>query len=171
MGNLIERPRGLPWCWQVTDQEVLADYPCTGRLDGPVIAVHRAIDVAAPAGVTFRWLCELKHGTYSYRLLGGGGPSSLTPGADVLAAGQSMLIFTLVDFGYGEQLTGVTRPELLNRYGPIACTYSVRPTGPAASRIVVRTEIARRPGVSLLAWGDLVMMRKQLRTIKQLASS
>ncbi|WP_433018826.1 hypothetical protein [Kribbella sp. CA-294648] len=173
--DAIERPLGLPWCWGATETEVLADYPCTGRLSGPVIAVHRAVDVAAPAEVTFRWLCQLKHGTYSYRLLGGS-PKVLTAGADDLAVGQEMMIFRLVDFASGEHLTGETSPELLGRYGPITCSYTVRPARDASSRIVVRTEIsvqsrARRLKAIMLAWADLAMMSKQLRVLKRLAES
>ncbi|TDD58155.1 SRPBCC family protein [Kribbella antibiotica] len=165
----------MPWSWGATDQEIAADYPCSGRLSGPVIALHRAIDVAASAEVTFRWLCQLKHGTYSYRLLGGG-PRVLTPGADELALGQQLMIFQLVDFLPGEHLTGEIQPELVSRYGALTCTYAVRPTGDSSCRIVVRIEIAvptpaRRLSALALAWGDLVMMRKQLRVLRQLAES
>lgn len=47
---------------------------------------------------------------------------------------------------------------------------------PGTSRIVVRTEIGttgptRRLMATALAWGDLLMMHKQLRTLKQLAEA
>jgi hypothetical protein len=52
-------------------------------------------------------------------------------------------------------------------------TYAVEPHGPG-SRIVCRLCVAqdgpaRWARSRLLAWGDLVMMRKQLRTLKRLA--
>jgi len=54
-------------------------------------------------------------------------------------------------------------------------TYLVRPQATAESRLVVKVLIRQAPGVVgalaawLLPWADLVMMRKQLLTLKQLA--
>ena len=72
-----------------------------------------------------------------------------------------MTLFALQSFVDGEQIT-------LRSKG-VAVTYTVRPEG-AGSRLHVRvlfggaTLLAR-----LLALGDLVMMRKQLITLKSLA--
>jgi hypothetical protein len=176
MGTELFRPRGLPWVWGATEAEIEADYPCTGLVGGRAVAAHRAIDVAADAATTFRWVCQLKEGSYSYRLLGGGGPERLTPGADELAVGQSLMVFGLTSFAGGVHLTGTVRPDLRGRYGELACTYQVVPKGPAAARIVVRIEIAtpnpaRRLAAYALAWGDLLMMRKQLGTLKRMAET
>ena len=60
-------------------------------------------------------------------------------------------------------------------FGPVAMTYAAEPSaGGTASRIVCRLAVARRGPVDrlrvpLLAWGDLAMMRKRLRTLKALA--
>ena len=79
-----------------------------------------------------------------------------------------MKIFRLADFERDHHLTLVQTPT--SRYGEVSVTYQVTPA-PNGSRLVVKT--ASRPRLRLLHWllaiGDLVMMRKQLLTLKELA--
>ena len=72
----------------------------------------------------------------------------------------------------GREITGVGLPGPTARFGPMACTYRVEPNGEHASRLVGHLDVtARRRAARLaLAWGDLVMMRKQLRTLAGLAA-
>lgn len=92
----------------------------------------RAVDVAAPPAVVFRWRCQLKVAPYSYDLLdnlGRRSPRELTPGVERLERGQRFLIFELVDFEPGRQLTGTSLPGPTRVFGPIAGTYLVEPAG------------------------------------------
>ena len=50
----------LPEHWQATADELAADYPCDRLAKTGVRALTRAVDIAAPAPVTFRWLCQLR---------------------------------------------------------------------------------------------------------------
>src|SRR5215207_3591766 len=132
------------------------------------MVLHRAVDVAAPAAVTFRWLCQLRVAPYSYDLLDNRGrrsPRTLTPGLDELAVGQRVCrIFRLESFTPGSLLT-------LRLTGTVALTYAAVPAGADASRLVARVRMSGLDPVRrrALAWGDLVMMRKQLRTLGALA--
>lgn len=161
--------------WGSTSAERARPYPCDRFLGPPETTLFRAIDVAAPASASFRWLCQLRVAPYSYDLLDNFGrrsPRELTPGMERLEVGQRvMTIFRLVEFEPGRSLT--VRSGGL--FGDVACTYLADPCGDGASRIVLKI-LARYPG-GLRRWamrlllppGDLVMARRQLLNLKRLA--
>ncbi|MCW3013039.1 MAG: hypothetical protein JWO02_131 [Solirubrobacterales bacterium] len=164
--------------WGSTPQERAQPLPCDSALENPTKVWHRAIDVAAPASVTFRWLCQLRKAPYSYDLLDNFGrrsPRTLTPGLEDLEAGQTMMMFyDVVSFEPGRHITAVFR-SFNALFGRRVVSYVVQEDGPDRSRILVRVRM-RRPGGPLglvvphtLPWIDLVMMRKQLRTLAKLA--
>lgn len=161
--------RGLPWSWGATDAEIDASYPCAELVPEPAVRMIRAVDVAAPAAVTFRWVCQLTRAPYSYDLidnLGRRSPRTLTPGADTLAPGTPfVMIFQVADVVPGAEITGVGRPGPARRFGPMACTYRVVPVGEHASRLIGRLDLTATQLGAPIAWGDLLMMRKQLRTL------
>jgi hypothetical protein len=137
----------------------------------------RAITVAAPVALTWRWLCQVAVAPYSYDWIDNRGrrsPRELTPGADRLELGQTMaVVFRLVSVEDGRQWTAVTTPRGQRLFGPVAMTYAAEPD-PAGSRIVCRLAVAadgrlRRAKAYALGWGDLVMMRRQLLNLKALA--
>jgi hypothetical protein len=169
----------LAYCWGSTAAEREAPYPCDEILDRPDRALFRAVDVDAPPPLLFRWLCQLRAAPYSYDLidnLGRISPRTLTPGLDRLEVGQGfMSIFRLADFDRGSQITlRMTKPRAVRMFGEICVSYMVRPRG-LESRLLVKL-LVRDPGhapwsllAPLLPWGDLVMMHKQLLTLKKLA--
>ncbi|MHA6785987.1 hypothetical protein ACVGOW_34065 [Pseudonocardia saturnea] len=160
--------RGLPWSWGATDAETADDYPCAALVPEPAARMIRAVDVAAPAAHTFRWLCQLTQAPYSYDLvdnLGRRSPRTLTPGADALAPGTPfVMIFQIAEVVPGREITGVGRPGPTRRFGPMACTYRVTPQG-SGSRLIGRLDLTANRLAAPIAWGDLLMMRKQLRTL------
>lgn len=162
--------------WGSTPAERGRSYPCDRLLPGAETTLFRAVDVAAPAALGFRWLCQLRVAPYSYDLLDNFGrrsPQRQTPGLDRLEAGQRvMTIFRLVEFEPGRSLTILSRSRLL---GDVACTYEAAPRGERSSRIVLKI-LALPPGGAgglvmrtLLPPGDLVMARRQLLNLKGLA--
>src|SRR3954447_3949711 len=113
--------------WGATDDDLRRPLPCDGLLvDAPVV-LHRAVDVAAPPDLLFRWLCQLRTAPYSYDLvdnLGRRSPQRLTPGLDRLVVGQpAMRVFHLASFARPEQLTFVHT----GLFGRVAVTYAVTP--------------------------------------------
>lgn len=164
--------------WGSTAAEREMALPCDRYVPEPSEVLYRAVDVAAQAATVFRWLCQLRAAPYSYDWidnLGRRSPRTLTPGLERLAKGQRLMtIFELVEFEPGRQLTiRLRRPRLLS---DLAVTYLVLPAGEDHSRLLVKLAVVYRGGWAgafavggPLALGDLVMMRRQLLNLKQLA--
>jgi hypothetical protein len=147
----------------------------------------RAVAVAAPRAVVWRWVCQIAVAPYSYDFIdyhprervafgatlprsGRRSPRELTPGADRIEPGQRVQVFDVTSVEPGHQWSGVTWPRV---FGRTAVTYAVE-EAESGSRLVCRIVTSQRGLVAwvwsrLLAWGDLVMMRKQLLTLKELA--
>lgn len=168
----------LPEHWHVTPAEAVDEYPCDRIARVPVRILTRGIDVDAPTSVTFRWLCQLRVAPYSYDWIDNWGrksPRTLTPGLDRLALGQRFLIGVLADFAVNEHITLRASSSAERSFGLVAMTYRVSARGPRGSRLVVRllvhepTRWWQHIHYHLLAWGDLIMMRKELRTLRDLA--
>ncbi|HEX5852340.1 MAG TPA: hypothetical protein VFY36_04550 [Solirubrobacteraceae bacterium] len=158
--------------WGATAEERALPLACDGVLAGAPVRLHRAISIDAPAAVVFRWLCQLKLAPYSYDLLDNFGrrsPRELTAGVEHLEVGQRfMTIFKLASFAEMEHIT--------LRSHRTAVTYAALAPSDGATRLLVRVLFdppGGRFGSALvghaLAVGDLVMMRKQLLTLKALA--
>lgn len=104
-------------------------------------------------------------------------PRTLTPGLDRLATGQGFGVGLLAGFAVNEHLTLRATPAAERRFGLVGMIYHVSARSRWSSHLVVRlvvhepTRWWQRVRFHLLAWGDLVMMRKQLMTLRELAES
>lgn len=163
--------------WGSTAVERDGRWPCDEHLADPDAALFRAVDVAAPRAVVFRWLCQLRAAPYSYdRLdnLGRRSPQTLTPGLERLEVGQRMqTIFRLVEFEAGRSVTMVSEGRT---FGRVVVTYRAVSVDAGRSRIVVKLLVRYPRGAPhaplmrlVLPPGDLVMMRRQLLNLKELA--
>ena len=159
-------PRVIGDRWGTTDSEAAAPQPCDALARAGAVRADRAISIAAPVEVVFRWLCQLRVAPYSYDLLDNFGrrsPRTLTPGLDRLALGQRvMTLFRLTSFVPDEHLT-------ISSGRHTVVTYAVR-SEPGGTRLAVRAVFAMPRWIARpLVLGDLAMMRKQLLTLKALA--
>ena len=163
--------------WGTTEAERSLAFPCDELIAAPRDAYYRGITVHATAELLYRWLCQLRAAPYSYDWIDNFGrcsPRELTPGLDELAAGQRVMrIFKLVSFDQPHHLTVVaSRGQRI--FGRIAVSYVIVPEEDAACRLLAKLIVGRRgmlglPMRLMLPWGDLLMMRKQFRTLKALA--
>jgi hypothetical protein len=176
--------------WGTRPQERRLAFPCDGIILQPDAALYRGVTIAAPAGIVFRWLCQMRAAPYSYDWIDNGGkqsPRELIPGLDNLAIGQEVMrIFDLVGFAEGCHLTLrlKTKSNASRTFGDIAVSYVIVPVvqpaepvepRPICCRLLVKL-IGKYPrGLqgammrALLPWGDLIMMRRQLLNFKRLA--
>ena len=169
--------RSKAWSWNATEQDWWAFYPCDRHIAPPYREMMRAIDVQAPVEVVYRWICQLKLAPYSYDWIDNFGrrsPRQLTPGAEHLEVGESLGIGPIVEFEQNHHLTAVADERFAKIFGALSVTYLAKPTGAASSRLVIKLDMGCRGWweqvrVSALAWGDLIMTRKQLLTLKALA--
>jgi hypothetical protein len=151
--------------WGADPAERAAVMPCEALAPDAATRADRAISIDAPPSTVFAWLCQLRVAPYSYDLLDNFGrrsPRHRDPELSRLKVGQRfMTMFTLDSFDDGEQIT--------LRLKRVVVTYAVRPQG-TGSRLHVRVLFSGpRIAGRFLAVGDLVMMRKQLRTLRSLA--
>ncbi|MFN2491838.1 MAG: hypothetical protein ABR501_03025 [Pyrinomonadaceae bacterium] len=171
--------------WGTEPEERSLDFPCDRVLKKPDAELYRGITVEAPAHVLFRWLCQMRVAPYSYDWIDNCGhqsPIELTPGLDELELGQDVMgIFDLVDFQRDRHMTIRVKPRTraAKLFGDIAGSYLIVPVvadGPRhACRLLVKLTATYPEGLwgrllrIWLPWGDLIMMRRQLLNLKQLA--
>jgi hypothetical protein len=151
--------------WGARPSERTALLPCDRLRPHSGVQADRAVSIDAPPPIVFSWLCQLRVAPYSYDALdnlGRRSPRERNPELVHLELRQRfMTVFALRSFVDGEQIT-------LRSKG-VAVTYAVQPEG-TGSRLHVRVLFGGpRLLARVLALGDLVMMRKQLLTLKSLA--
>ena len=162
-----------PLAWGCTPADLRRAYPADTMVALPALRMTRAVTVAAPPQTVWRWVCQIAVAPYSYDWidnLGRRSPRTLTPGLGEPQVGDRMQIYRVSEVAPGHHWSGTAIPRV---FGDTAVTYAVEAQG-AGSRLVCRLVISQRGPVAwvwsrLLAWGDLVMMRKQLLTLRDLA--
>jgi hypothetical protein len=171
-----------PRIWGATVAEIASSYPCDRFMADPNAELHRAIDVAAPADVLFRWLCQIRIAPYSYDWLdnlGRPSPRHLVSDPEPLRLGQRAIhIFSIVDFESERSLTiRITDPLGRAVWGDHVVSYVLTPRAGDGSRLSVKLAVRypARPPFSamrwLFPWIDFFMMRRQLLNLKRLAEA
>lgn len=151
--------------WGAEYSERTTTMPCDALAPNAETRADRAISIDASPTVVFAWLCQLRAAPYSYDLLDNFGrrsPRRRDPELVHLTVGQRfMTMFSLHSFVDDEQIT--------LRAKRVAVTYAVRPRN-AGARLHVRVLFEGPWFIGrVAALGDLIMMRKQLLTLKSLA--
>lgn len=139
----------------------------------------RAVHVDAPPTVVYDWMTQLRRAPYSYDWLDNFGhrsPRRLDTRAGEIAAGDEvMTIFTTVSVVPGRSFTvRLTDPRWTAVCGRIDVTYEALPHARGtllSAELIVSPAPGPLPRLrrAALAWGDLLMMRKQLGTLAALA--
>ncbi len=167
--------------WGTRPGERQLRFPCDSHASAAARAYYRGVTIEAPAGVVFRWLCQLRVAPYSYDWIDNWGrrsPQLLVDGLDELERGQEVMrIFELIDFQPEQHLTIRTKPKgrSTHRFGDVIVSYLIVPASRTRCRLLVKLRVEyTRGGLGrlmrlFLPWGDWIMMRRQLLNFKRLA--
>jgi hypothetical protein len=156
--------------WGVSDSETLRSYPCDDFVTSPTLRAWRGVCVKAPAEAVWPWVAQVRLAPYSYDWidnLGRRSPRALAglpePQAGerfTTAGGRAMGRILSVD--PGKQLTGTIMGAVMS--------YVLVPQGHDTARLLLKIVMRAPRWAALgLSVGDLVMARRQLLNLKQLA--
>jgi hypothetical protein len=156
--------------WGVTDSETSRFYPCDDFVDSPALQAWRGVRVETPAEAVWPWVAQVRLAPYAYDWidnLGRRSPRELAglPEPQVgerftTAGGREAGRILSVD--RGNHLTGTIMGAFLS--------YVLVPEDHGTTRLLLKVVMqTTRWKATALSLGDLLMARRQLLNLKQLA--
>jgi hypothetical protein len=156
--------------WGVTNSEMLRSYPCDDFVSSPALQAWRGVRVEAPAEAVWPWVAQVRLAPYSYDWIDNMGhrsprhlvglPEPQVGEAFTTAGGRKRGRIVSVD--PGNQLTGTIMGAFMS--------YVLVPREENATRLLLKVVMQTTRWAALgLSVGDLVMARRQLLNLKQLA--
>jgi hypothetical protein len=157
--------------WGVTDEELSRRYPCDEVVSAPALQAWRGVTVQAPPERVWPWVVQIRLAPYSYDWLDNRGrrsPRELRGLRDP-AVGDP---FTAVGGRpAGRILSVVPNTQLTGTIMGAVMSYVLVAVDETSTRLLLKVVMVNgRMVAPLLCLGDLVMARKQLRTLAKLAS-
>jgi hypothetical protein len=156
--------------WGVTDNEILRPYPCDDFVVSPALQAWRGVRVEAPAEAVWPWVAQVRLAPYSYDWIDNRGrrsPRELVGlpepqvGERFTTAGGWQL-GRIVSVDPGKQLTGTIMGAFMS--------YVLAPQEHDTTRLLLKVVMQTTRWAALgLSIGDLIMARRQLLNLKQLA--
>lgn len=174
-----------PWtmCWGATDEEVARPLPGDGLAPGAGFVATRAITIEAHPGQVWPWIVQMgsgRAGWYTYdRIDNKGKPSARTivPELQALTVGDFIPMIEGTDVGcWVKEIEPGRRMLWWDRTGNFTWEWVLAPTGESRTRLITRIRECYPPLFSrgmlyaiLASTGDILMIRKELRGIKERA--
>lgn len=156
--------------WGVTDSETSRSYPCDDFVAAPPLQLWRGVRIGASAEAVWPWVAQVRLAPYSYDWidnLGRRSPRQLMGlpeprvGERFTTAGGRQ-VGRIVAVDPGRQLTGT----IMGAFMSYVLVPEERDTTRLLLKVVARTSRWAAPALSV---GDLIMARRQLLNLKQLA--
>jgi hypothetical protein len=156
--------------WGVSESEMLRTYPCDGFVASPTLQAWRGVHVDAPAEVVWPWVAQVRLAPYSYDWIDNGGrrsPRELAglpepQAGDRFTTAAGRALGRIVSADPGKQLTGTIMGAFMS--------YVLVPHEHDTTRLLLKVVMRTTRWVALgLSVGDLIMARRQLLNLKQLA--
>ncbi|WP_328382129.1 polyketide cyclase [Micromonospora zamorensis] len=156
--------------WGVTDSETLRTYPCDDLVVAPALQAWRGVSIAAPAAAVWPWVAQVRLAPYSYDWIDNRGrrsprqlqglPEPQIGEAFTTAGGRKLGRIVSVD--PGKQLTSTIMGAFMS--------YVLVPQEHDRTRLLLKVVMQTTRWAALgLSIGDLIMARRQLLNLKQLA--
>lgn len=157
--------------WNVTDAEVARRYPCDDFVREPVLQAWRGITAEASAEQVWAWVGQIRLAPYSYDWIDNLGHRSPRDLKD-LPEPRAGECFTAAFGGKraGRILAVEPHAHLTATIMGAVLSYVLVPAGNGGTRLLLKVVAGgSRVLAPLLCVGDLVMARKQLRTLARLS--
>jgi hypothetical protein len=159
--------------WGVTDAEIARRYPCDDVVGTPAFQAWRGVTVRAPVERVWPWVAQIRLAPYAYDWidnLGRRSPRELR-GLPEPRAGEA---FSAAFGGRpaGRILSAEPGVQLTGKIMGTVMSYVLvpAPDGDVTTRLLLKLAAPGRPTVTpMLCVGDLIMARRQLRTLARLA--
>jgi hypothetical protein len=156
--------------WGVSRSEASRAYPCDDFVASPTLQAWRGVSVEAPVEVVWPWVAQVRIAPYSYDWIDNRGhrsprvlaglPEPQVGERFTTTAGRS--VGRIVSVDPGRQLTG--------NIGGAFMSYVLVPQEPDGTRLLLKVVARTARWAALgLSLGDLIMARRQLLNLKQLA--
>lgn len=156
--------------WGVADSETTLPYPCDEFVSSPTLEAWRGVTVRAAPEVVWPWLTQVRIAPYSYDWidnLGRRSPRTLLGlpepqvGDAFTTAGRREL-GRIVSVDRGRQMTATILGAFMS--------YLLVPAEDGTTRLLLKVVMStNRLLAPALSFGDLIMARRQLLNLKELA--
>jgi hypothetical protein len=157
--------------WGVTDDEVARHYPCDDIVPVPVLQAWRGVTVRSTPEGLWPWVAQIRLAPYSYDRIDNFGRRSPQKLRTLPEPAVGQHFTTAATRRLGRILSISPAEQLTGRIAGAVISYVLVPKGDA-TRLLMKIVTARGPWLApLLSVGDLIMARRQLLNLKQLAES
>ncbi len=156
--------------WGVTTSETLRTYPCDDFLVAPTLQAWRGVRIDVPTAAVWPWVAQVRLAPYSYDWIDNRGrrsprqleglPEPQVGEAFTTAGGRQLGRIVSVD--PGRQLTST----IMGAFMSYVLVPQEHDTMRLLLKVVMRTTRWAAPALSV---GDLIMARRQLLNLKELA--
>jgi hypothetical protein len=156
--------------WGVTQAEVARRYACDDLVPDPALEVWRGVTVQVGPEAVWPWVTQIRLAPYSYDWidnLGRRSPPKLQ-GLPEPVVGEPFI--SSVGRSFGEVLAVDPGAQLTGEILGAVMSYVVAPAEDGHTRLLLKLVLRRgRVIAPLLSVGDLIMARRQLLNLAQLA--
>jgi hypothetical protein len=156
--------------WGVSDSEIKRSYPCDEFVTSPTLQAWRGVSVQAPAEAVWPWITQVRLAPYSYDWIDNLGRRSPRELVDIPEPQVGDRFTTSGRRELGRIVSVDPNKHLTATIMAAFMSYVLVPRDHHSIRLLLKVTMrTNRWAAPLLSVGDLIMARRQLLNLKQLA--